>query len=233
MTTSGSTSVPIGVSSSTAPVMPTTTTRSTCMASSRPVVPVVANSVPIPVTMATTRRPSMVAEYAVTAPWADSCSPSLVLSGSSSIGMAQMKAISARSAKSPDVMATAWPIGRRIGGSGQCRSDRTRPACPRWYVTMIPTSAPRKGRTKRFQAIIVSDDTNNSAPQPGRHVPRRQRRGQHDCDDDDVQRHRDASRRGPNAPRMRRATGVTTTATAAAEMRKATVPGPCTQNPAM
>ena len=52
-TISGSTSVPIGVSFSSAPVMPTTSTQRTGTASRSRSVPAVASSVPIPVTIAT------------------------------------------------------------------------------------------------------------------------------------------------------------------------------------
>ena len=67
-TTSGRMSVPIGVSFSTAPVMPTTTTRSTDSSSSMRRVPSAASSVPIPVTMATTSRPPSVPVWTVTPP---------------------------------------------------------------------------------------------------------------------------------------------------------------------
>ena len=59
-TTSGRTSVPIAVSSSSAPVMPTTSTWSTSTASRSRSMPAVASSVPMPVTIATTSRPSSV-----------------------------------------------------------------------------------------------------------------------------------------------------------------------------
>src|SRR5580700_255408 len=36
---------------------------------------------------------------------------------------------------------------------------------------MIPTSAPRNGRTKRFHAIMASDDTNSAAPTPATTFP--------------------------------------------------------------
>src|ERR1700722_4641975 len=55
-TCSGSTSAPIGVSSSIAPVMPTTTTHSMSTASSNRAVALPAKAVPIPVTIAITAR---------------------------------------------------------------------------------------------------------------------------------------------------------------------------------
>ena len=36
---------------------------------------------------------------------------------------------------------------------------------------MIPRSAARNGRTKRFQAIMASDDTNNAAPTAAKTFP--------------------------------------------------------------
>ena len=57
-----------GLSFSTAPVMPTTTTRSTLTASSSRLVASVASLGPIPVTMATTSRPPSVPDETVTPP---------------------------------------------------------------------------------------------------------------------------------------------------------------------
>ena len=85
--------MPIGVSFSTAPVMPTTTTRSTGVASRRRSVASVASLVPIPVTMATTSRPSSVPRWTVTPSISVLLSDSFLTRGDSSIGMAQMNAM--------------------------------------------------------------------------------------------------------------------------------------------
>ena len=93
-TTSGRTSVPMGVTSSTAPVMPTTTTLSTPTASSRRSVPRLASLVPIPVTVATTSRRPRLPRWTTTGPICVLRSESLRTRGRSSMGMAQMKAMS-------------------------------------------------------------------------------------------------------------------------------------------
>ena len=84
--------MPMGVSFSTAPVMPTTTTRSISTASSRRSVAAAANFVPMPVTMATTSRLPSVPECISTPPTRSLRSESRFTSGFSSIGIAQMNA---------------------------------------------------------------------------------------------------------------------------------------------
>ncbi len=116
-TTAGRISVPMGVSSWMAPVMPTTTTLATGVWSSSRSTPAVASSVPMPVTMATTgrcpRRPTQ-----VDAPSTDSSrSERAWVSGTSSMGMAKTKATGA-GIRPPDLTGRPAPAGRRRRSSG-------------------------------------------------------------------------------------------------------------------
>jgi hypothetical protein len=91
-TSAGRTTVPMGVSPSTAPAMPTTTTRSTGVLSRSRSTPAVARAVPMPVTTATTwRAPSRPVQASV-GPSVDRRSDRARVSGVNSMGMATTKA---------------------------------------------------------------------------------------------------------------------------------------------
>src|SRR5690348_15390886 len=117
--------------------------------------------------------------------------------------------------------------------STQCKSDSTRAAWPRWYVTMIATPAARNSATNRSQAIIESEATKRAAPTAATTFPEAKALASIAAITTMYAATGTRSSASVTDRKIRRASGARTATTTTAATTNATAVGPSDQKPAM